>query len=145
MKLVLLFFCGIITLISLVIFSTIRLNVKKCDISHIEKNVKKKLEKDIAIYLEIYLLGIIKIAKIRINKEKLQKVERKSGIKSIKRDIQIIQNINLIKKLKIKIKKAYLNLEIGLDDVVITSYIVALMSTLIRNTTKKYECTKNKI
>lgn len=138
MKLVLLFFCAILILliitILLLIFSNIRINIKKCYISNIERNKHKKLEKEIVVYLELYLLGIIKIAKLRITKSMIQKLRITKDIKSLEKDVKIIKKVHLIdiiKKLKVKIKRAYLNLEIGIDDVIITSYIVFVISSLM--------------
>lgn len=138
MKLVLLFFCAILILliitILLLIFSNIRINIKKCYISNIERNKHKKLEKEIVVYLELYLLGIIKIAKLRITKSMIQKLRITKDIKSLEKDVKIIKKvhpIDIIKKLKVKIKRAYLNLEIGIDDVIITSYIVFVISSLM--------------
>ncbi len=42
--------------------------------------------------------------------------------------------IEILKKLKIKVKKANLNLEMGIEDVIITSYAVVVISSVIRNT-----------
>lgn len=139
MKIVLLFFCGIliflIAVILMLMFSSIRLNIKKCSISNIEENAKKqKLEKDIIIYIEIYLLGVLKIAKIKVTKDLLRKLKIKEDIESLEKDVKVIRKVHpikIIKKLKPKIKGVYLNLNIGLDNVVLTSYLVALLSTSV--------------
>ena len=69
MNLVLPVFYIILILAVTIILSDIRLNVKKCDIHNIYKNRKTKdLSKEFLIFLEFYLFGIIKIARIKITK-----------------------------------------------------------------------------
>lgn len=143
MKVVLLFFCGIlatlIILILLILLSNIKLNIKKCYISNIDGNIKRKeLDKDILIYVEFYLLGLIKIAKIRITKRLINKLNIKQDFKDIEEEIKIIKKVKLteiLKKLKIKIEKVKLYLEIGTENCVWTAYIVAFISATIRNNT----------
>lgn len=153
MKLVLLVFCGalifIILLLILIIFSSIGLNIKECHISNFTNNIKeKKLKKEFNIYLEFYLLGIIKIAKIRLTKEILAKIKNKQDAQKIKEETKIITKSNpikLLKNLKIKVKRFYLDLELGTEDVMITSYSVATIAAIIRHFNKKYKSSKSKI
>lgn len=153
MKVVLLFFCGILAilmiLILLILLSSIRLNIKKCYISNIDGTIKKKeLEKDILIYLELYLFGVIKISKIRITKELIKKLNIKQDFKDIEEDIKIVKKVKLaeiLKKLKIKIEKVKLYLEIGTEDSVWTAYIVAFISAVIRNNTWNNRSTNKEI
>jgi len=82
MKIVLLFFCGILIFISLagllLIFSKIKLNIKKVSITNIEKGRKQKgLSKEFEIYLELYILGFIKIARIKLTKKLAEKFKVK--------------------------------------------------------------------
>ena len=136
MKLVLLFFCGIlilaIVIIILISLSKITLNVKKCNISNIEGKIKKKTEKEILIYVEIYLLGIIKIAKIKLTSKILRKLKIRNDIKAIEKDVSKIKSVHPIEILKrLKLREIYLNLEIGIDDVILTSYLVAVISSAL--------------
>lgn len=139
MKLVLLFFCGILVtlviLFLLILLSSIKLNIKKCYISNIDGNIKKReLDKEFLIYLEFYLLGIVKIAKIRITKERINKLNIKQDFKDVEKDIKLVKNVHpieIIKKLKIKLEKITLYLEIGTDECVWTAYIVAIISSII--------------
>lgn len=140
MKLVLLFFCGILIFIvilaTLVIFSTIKLNVKKCYISNIENGRKKaKVDKDFDIYVEFYLLGIIKIFKIKITKKLLSKIKVKDEYKKIENDVKIIKSVHpleITKKLKLKLEKVNIYLNFGTEDVMATVYLVAIISSILR-------------
>lgn len=141
MKLVLLFFCGILIFIVvflvLVIFSSIKLNVKKCYISNIENGRKKaKIDKQFDIYVEFYLLGLIKILKIKITKNLLKKIKVKDDLKSIEKDVKIVKSVHpieIIKKLRGKIEKANIYINFGTEDVMITVYLVAIISAILRN------------
>lgn len=141
MKLVLLFFCGILIFIVLtiilIIFSTIKLNIKKCYISNIENGKKKiGIDKNFEVYLEFYLLGLIKILKIKVTKELLEKFKVKNDIASIENDIKAIKSVNLmkiIKHLKLKLEKANIYLNFGTEDVMSTVYLVAIISSILRS------------
>lgn len=147
MKLVLLFFCGILIFIvilaTLVIFSTIKLNVKRCYISNIENGKKKiGIDKNFEVYLEFQLLGLIKILKIKVTKELLERFKVKNDIVSIENDIKAIKSVNLIKiikHLKLKTEKANIYLNFGTESVMLTVYLVAIISSIIRNNICKIE------
>lgn len=145
MKWVLLFFCGILALILLllilIISAKIKLNIQKVHISNIEKGRKlRRINKDILIYLEIYLFGFIKVAKIRITKNLFRKINEKQELTNIKKDVKIMKKINfmqIIKKLKLKLEKLKLYLVIGTENVMLTVNLVTLISSLIRNSYSK--------
>lgn len=141
MKLVLLFFCVffglILALCLLLICSTIKLNIKKLEISNIEGHFKKK-KTDIEgqVYLELYLFGAIKIAKLKIRPKMLKKIKENNDIEKVKKEAKVIKKarpLEVIKKLKIRLEEINLKLQIGIDDVIITSYLVAFISSILRN------------
>ena len=138
MKLVLLFFCGI--LIS-IILSSIKLNVKKCYISNYDRGVKKaRLDTQFELYIEFYLLGLIKILKIKITKELINKLNIKKDMSSLKKDAKILKSIHpleILQKLKLKTEKANLYMYFGLDSINLTVYAVAIISALLRNNIHK--------
>lgn len=139
MKLVLLFFCGfiisVIGLFIIIILSKIKLNIKKCNITNIKEGRKKKgIDKEIAIYLEFFLLGFIKIGKIKITEKLLEKLKIKNDVKSIRKDVNVAKSINIIeiiKKLKIKPEKIKMYLAIGTENVMLTVNLVAIISSII--------------
>ncbi len=140
MKLVLLFFCVIFSIFILILFSDLRLNIEKLYISNIEKGKKtKNLNCENLIYIEFYLLGILRIAKIRITKEMVKKVKIDTSPKAIEKDIQKMKNIKpleILKKLKLKIKKLNLDLEIGTESIMLTVYLIPFISSILRNSFK---------
>ena len=141
MKLVLLFFCVffglILALCLLLICSTIKLNIKKLEISNIEGHLKrKKTDIEGQVYLELYLFGVIKIAKLKIRPKMLKKIKENNDIEKVKKEAKVIKKarpLEVIKKLKIRLEEINLKLQIGIDDVIITSYLVAFISSILRN------------
>ena len=137
MKLVLLFFCGflifIFCLLLLIAFSTIKLNVKKFNIlNNGDKNTKTNNE--ILAYLEFYLLGIIKVAKVKITKERLEKLKIKKDFKQVKKDIKFVKAnhiLKLLKKLKIKVENADIDIKLGTDSIMLTVYLVTVIASIL--------------
>ncbi len=141
MKWVLLFFCGILglmlLLLLLIISAKIKLNIQKFYISNIERDRRfRNINKEILMYLEIYLFGFIKIAKIRLTKELFKKISEKQDLTNIEKDAKIIKKIKpikVIKRLRPKLEKLKLYLAIGTENVMLTVNLVTLISSLIRN------------
>lgn len=147
MKLVLLFFCAILAFVILVLIlfitSSIKLNVKKINISNIEKGFKKQqISKEFLVYIELCLFGKLKIAKIKVDKKLLEKFRVKKKIENVERDIEAykkIKSLDILKALKARIDKVNLEAEIGTEDVMITVFLVTLFSSIIRNNFRKYQ------
>lgn len=146
MKLVLLFFCAIFGVILFAILilslSTLRLNIAKLKISDFENGLKKNnLEKDILIYLEVYLFGKIKIARINLSKNSmLVKLKTNIKITDLRNNTKILKEINLIKiikMLKIEVDKADLEAQIGTEDIMTTVFAVTFLSSIARNIIQK--------
>lgn len=152
MKLVLLFFCGIlifiVSVLLLIALSSIKLNIKKCYISNYERGIKKaKLDTEFELYIEFYLLGLIKIIKIPIKKDKIEEIIIKKDLNSIKKDAKIVKKIHpleIIKRLKLKTEKANIEIHFGLDSINLTAYAIAIISTLIRNNICKNTAKRSK-
>ncbi len=138
MKLVLLFFCAILFLIIftiiLLILSTIKLNIVNINISNFSSGEKKKkLEKDFLIYVELYLFGKVKIAKVKITKKLIEKLHILNNMKDIKKDVKMakrIKTLGIIKELKIKIEKLNMEAQIGTEELLTTVFLVTLISSL---------------
>ena len=92
-----LFLLGIVLLVSLFIFlillSTLRIDIQKINIIA-DINRKDKVEKNLLIYLGIYLMGKWKLLRIKINDEKIEKMNVKEKIQKI--DIEKLKQNKLI-------------------------------------------------
>ncbi len=135
MNLVLLFFCVFLVLVILILFSSIRLKIK---IKYMNNDKQNKIT---SVYLEFYLLGLVKIARKKISNKMLEKFNISNKFKSIKQDVKMVNStkeMKVINKLKLKVKKFDLKLDIGTENAVITAYATAIISSLIRNIFKKF-------
>lgn len=152
MILVFFIFTLIILSILLIIMSTISIRIEKLKLSNY--NPINKLEYDYIAYFELYFLNKIKIFSVKIDKDKIKRLDLKQKVqnmdlKNIQKDLLTKQEIKeIIKKLKIEISELNLQLEIGTEDVIVTSGIIAVLSSLIgiilARVIKQYDKTKYK-
>ena len=141
MKWVLLFFCAFFGIILFIIFllicSTIKLNVAKLNISNIENGIKKKIEKDIQIFIELYLFGRIKILGINLNNHMFMKFKEKANFnifKYLKRDRKVLKNIKIsgiVKQLRAEFKNTNFDLQLGTEQVITTAFVITFISTIL--------------
>ncbi len=122
----------IILMVLILIFSTIQINLQKIDISN--NNDKNELKYDYKIFLNLYFLNKIKFISIKIDKEKMKKLDIKKKLQKInfsnmKKELPSKDEAKkLFKKLDVEVTKFNLSAEIGTEDVIITSAIIALLS-----------------
>ena len=151
-----LFFLGTILLLSvltfLILLSTLRIDIRKLNIIT-DANRENKLKKDILMYVGIYLMGRWKLLEIKIDNEKLKKINVKEKIKKI--DIQKLKQEKLIdidslkqfKKLPIDVEKFNLNLSLGTIDLnlttVINFIIILIVSMILPRIIVKYYAEKH--
>ena len=132
----------VLLLFFLITLSTLKITIDNLYITNMSKQSNKKTIKDYCFLIELFLFGKIKIFSSKITDEKIQRINKKLNIKNR------IQNFNL-KKLKgnfkldkqtkeflkeaniINISKFNLNLEIGTENVIFTSFLITTISTFI--------------
>lgn len=127
---VLVFFIVIFILIVLIlatILSTMYFKIENLNIS----NENHKFKFNAIIYIELYFLDKIKIFKLKINPEKIN-LKEKIDFDKLKNELpKKVETKKIIQKLKIELEKIDLNIEIGTQDVLITSGIVAILGSAI--------------
>ena len=129
---VLVFFFLIILVMLIIIFtifSTIRLELKNVQFSNLEKNKKY------IIKISSYLFNKIKWFSLKINNSKLKKISKdlhleQIDIKKIEKDFKI-SDLKEITNIKPKVSYLDLEMKIGVEDVVLTSYIVPIICTIL--------------
>lgn len=132
----------IITFISItilaVLLSTFSIRIEKLEISNC--NSINKLTYNFEIYFELLILNKFKIFSLKINKEKIKQLNSKvkfknkmqnMNFKKIKQDFPKIKLRNILKKLNINIPKFNLKFELGTEDVIITSALIAIISSAL--------------
>lgn len=127
----------LILCILLITFSTIKINIQKLNFNNEEVNTAL----DYSFFIELYFLDKIKIFSLMINPEKLEKLNKKMNLKTkikqvnfskIKNELPNKNEIKeLVKKLKIKLDEFHLILQIGTEDVIITSAIVTGIASIL--------------
>lgn len=124
-------FIVLLLLLSLLLFSTLRIQIK--DLQTANFPLKEILQYEINISL--HLFNHVKWFKISFNKEKIKKAIQKIplqkiDVKKLEQDFRL-QDINVLKKLKVKFLNFYLKAELGLESPVITAFIIATISSFI--------------
>lgn len=130
------FFILILSIILLLIFSKIRIQIINLSFSS-EKKENRHLNQDYKILIYIYILGIIPILKINITKNKLERLKIKEKIEKV--DFKLLKDTNnfdidfikAIKTIKLDIKKINLQITLGTENAFLTSMIVPALSTVI--------------
>lgn len=141
-------FCTIIILISLLIcmlvLSTIRIKIEDFEASNVQAKASPKNYK---IIISLYLFNKIKWFWIHLNDKKMRKIYAKSKLEQI--DLKKLEknfkweDLKLIKRMLPKISYFKLDAKLGTEDVILTTFIIFILSTIISvllpYTIKKYE------
>lgn len=148
-------FCAIIIFITLVIcliiLSTVKLKIRNFSLSNMnsfekqneqkeqkennDKQIKSKQNSKYEIEISMYFCNKIKWIWIRLNSERLRKMYNKVqlekiDIRKMEKEFKLI-GWKEIKKMKPKISLFHLDLSIGTEDVLITTFIVSFITTFI--------------
>lgn len=132
-------FAFIILITIILLFSKIKININKFNYLSINPKNRKT---DYNIIIQLIILKKFPILEIKFNKNNIIKIEKiKRKIKNkfetfdfteIEKDKEIKKKIlEIIKKLKIDIDKINLNIEIGTENAVLTSFIIPVVATLL--------------
>lgn len=127
--LVFIFVISILTIFILI--SSIRIKIEDFNISNYEK-----IEKGIKIFFQIILFKEVLLFSKQINLNSIEKIYLKQQL-----NIEKLRNIyKLIKENReyIKIKNLILNIKIGTGDVILTAYIISIISTIISSVLPRY-------
>ena len=136
MVLVLLFCTVLIIVISLffvIIFFFFFIEVKNFKISNLEKSKENAFIYEVTISLEI--LNKLKYFSLNLNAKKIRKITLKmhldkTKLKELEREISL-SDIKEIANIKPKISYMNLQLKLGIEDILATTYAVPIISTLI--------------
>lgn len=132
-------FAFIILITIILLFSKIKININKFNYLSINPKNRKT---DYNIIIQLIILKKFPIFEIKFNKNNIMKIEKiKQKIKNkfetfdfaeIKKNKEVKKKIlKIIKKLKIDIDKINLNIEIGTENAVLTSFLIPIVATLV--------------
>lgn len=115
----------------LIIFTEIKIHI--IDLKLKTEKTGAKLDKDFTIIFELYIFNRINYLKISINKNKLKSLKSSKNMDRINQQIakynKKIKFKNVLKNLKLKLKKLNLKLEIGTEDAALTAIFIGIIST----------------
>lgn len=126
--------CVIIIILMLIIIgitaSTIKVEINNFEVSNLKK-VKAKYK----INISTFLLEKIKWISFNIDKAKIDKMIKrmhleKIDIQKLEKDIEL-QDIKEIINIRPKISSLKLNMKIGVENVILTSYIIPIICTIL--------------
>lgn len=125
----------LLTIIIVLIFSKIQVEIENFRLN-LPKNKNKILNDAFLFKIKLVIFGTLPIINLKINREKLKKLENNLKDKKIKLDINKIgkqitkENINDAKKLQMHIEKIKLKINFGTENTILTSFIVPIISTI---------------
>lgn len=131
---------GIIIFILLIfvilLFSVLQIEIKNLKIGNEEEN-KCRINKKYEVKITLYFLEKIPILSFRLNDKKIRKISNskqleKIDLKAIEKNVKFNkETIEIIKNIKIKISKLNLRIDLGTEDAILTSYLIAIIASII--------------
>ena len=103
---------------------------KKIKIFNINNNYKIKISIKIIGFLPIFTTKLTS-EKIDIISKKIKKLNIKSHLKSFNKDTSLLDARKIIENLNFRIKEFNLKAKIGLDSIMLLTYIIPVLSTII--------------
>lgn len=126
-------FILILFLCLVIMLSILKINIKNLQVQNI---LVPQITYDAEVEIGLYLFGKIPLLKKCINKAKLKKTKLGEKFKSLKISKDIKLNAETIKNIKIlspKIEYLELNIKLGTEDTIYTSFAIFIISTIISN------------
>lgn len=116
----------------MILLSTIHIKIQNFSITNMKE---EKLDKNYAIILSLYLGNKIKWISIHLNDKKLRKAYSKMqlekiDLKKLEKDFRW-EDLKIVKKLQPKISHLKLDMQIGLENPVITAFAVTSLSSIV--------------
>ncbi len=134
-------FLGLIIIIlsftTIMLLSTIQIKITNLILENKKERDVKRINNSYKIKIGIYFFNKIPILWINLNSKKIKKISSSKSLPKV--DFQKLKNkeninkkiVNLIKNIQIKVKNIKLNVNIGTIDAILTSYLVAVIASVI--------------
>ena len=134
MVLVLLFCAIIIVVVMLLIIFTL-ISTVKIKINNLKMENPKKINSKYEISISFNLMNKFKWISIKLNKQKIRKILTKMhlekiDIKKLEKDVKL-SDIQELLKIKPKLSMLNLQLKVGVEDVIATSFAIPIICTAI--------------
>lgn len=127
----------ILSFTTIMLLSTIQIKITNLILENKKERDVKRINNSYKIKIGIYFLNKIPILWINLNSKKIKKISSSKSLPKV--DFQKLKNkeninkkiVNLIKNIQIKVKNIKLNVNIGTIDAILTSYLVAVIASVI--------------
>lgn len=131
---------GIIIVVLLIfvilLLSEIQIEIKNLKIGNKEEK-KGRIKDKYEVKITLYFLEKIPILWFRLNDKKIRRISKskqleKIDLKAIEKNVRFNkETIQIIKNIKIKISKLNLRIDLGTEDAIVTSYLIAFIAGVI--------------
>lgn len=127
---------SLLLIFTILLLSKIQIEIKNLKIGNKEEN-KGRIKDKYEVKVTLYFLEKIPILWFRLNDKRIRKISNskqleKIDLKSIEKNVKFNkETIKIIKNIKIKISKLNLRIDIGTEDAILTSYLIAFIASLI--------------
>ena len=146
---ILVLFFILVIMLTIIFFSHVKIQINQITVSNIPK-----FYHDFDIKIGLYLFNKVKLIESKLDKETtkqkkiLNRIKEALSEKGLTLELQKIPNLNELKKVNVNLEEIHLDVKIGTEDVIITSVIVAILSSAIGialgKAIKQYDSTKHR-
>ena len=126
----------LLSIVTILLLSTVQIEIKNLKIGNKESINYNRIKDEYEIKVTIYFLEKIPILWTKLDNHRVRKISsnnlQKIDFSKFKGKAKIDKDVlEMIKNIKIKVSKLNLRIDLGLDDVIITSYLIAFISSAI--------------
>lgn len=127
---------ALLLIFTILLLSEIQIEIKNLKIGNKEEN-KNRIKDNYEVKITLYFLEKIPILWFRLNNKRIRKISNskqleKIDLKAIEKNIKFNkETLETIKNIKIKISKLNLRIDLGTEDAILTSYLIAIIASLI--------------
>ena len=127
---------ALLLIFTILLLSKLQIEIKNLKIGNKEEN-KGRIKDKYEVKITLYFLEKIPILWFRLNNKRIRKISNskqleKIDLKAIEKNVKFNkETIQIIKNIKIKISKLNLRIDIGTEDAILTSYLIAIIASLI--------------
>ena len=127
---------ALLLIFTILLLSKLQIEIKNLKIGNKEEN-KGRIKDKYEVKITLYFLEKIPILWFRLNNKRIRKISNskkleKIDLKAIEKNIKFNkETLEIIKNIKIKISKLNLRIDLGTEDVIFTSYLIAFIASLI--------------
>ena len=126
--------------IIIILISNLKISVKKLEVSNETQNTP--LIKNIEISIGVYILNKVRIFNKNINEDDLKSAKNSKRIEQIKNKLlngesvkekkkNVKIDIDILKRLNMNLKELNLELKLGTEDVLLTTFLITVISIII--------------